>query len=88
VEYAKSVEHLCEMFNCEKCLKNKIDKNLIVKENYTESDVNLSSDNSNRFEDEVVTLTTLNSARGRKRRKVSDDKVTVGCQDSCICILY
>jgi hypothetical protein len=76
VEYSGKVGHLCEMFNCYKCVNKKLKDGKLVKD----TDISISSDISNMsFRGSEMSDLSLYG------RRYNEDKVSAGCQESCTC---
>jgi hypothetical protein len=104
VEYKKKVDHLCTMFNCEKCTSMKKEKNQIVKmimKNFrhdSDAYIDDSSSIQDRFIESEPNMNSSSMSESnpfgptlrsfRRRNYYAEDKVSAGCTDSCACNIY
>jgi hypothetical protein len=86
IEYGKKVEHLCQMFNCRKCIQIKEENNLLPQKNceslFDDSDWLDMESSFSRYEDSEYSVGNAFTRRYR------EDKVRVGCNESCTCNIF
>jgi hypothetical protein len=86
LEYSKKMDHLCTMFYCFKCLQIKEDNNLLPKDNNESfEEPSAWQDGNSSFSRYDYSDLSVNSSFRRYR---DEDKVRVGCNESCTCNIF
>jgi hypothetical protein len=86
LEFTKKTEHLCNMFYCLKCLQLKEENGLLPKDNNDSFEESNWLDASSYSRCDYSDFSIGGSLHNRRYRH--DDKVRVGCNESCTCNIF